>query len=185
MRWRRLFNQDSRVTVLREAKGEAFRVRTQRHVIVLIFLAVWLVFWSQAGLPALRFEMAFPGVFMTLWLVGWAWGMMIAPMGLAWMLWGSETLAVVDRDLHVHKRIWPWSRRRVYEGRRIHALRLSKVSSRGIVSDGPLDENDEATIAFLYGGKTRVLWTSLPAAEAKPIVTALASRLPAGVTDPD
>ena len=175
----RLNQANSRVTVMREGDEEGFRVRAERSAIATIFVPVWLVFWSQAGLDALRIDVAWPTILMTVWLIGWTWGMLAGTILIAWMLWGQETLSVINGDLRVCDRIWPWFRCRVYEGSLISALRPATLGSCGTLLDAPMLDGDRAAIAFRYRGRDRTLWTRVTVKDARALVAALGSRLPA------
>ena len=120
--------------------------------------------------------------FLLFWLCAWALGWVFAASTIAWMIWGSEVLAVVGRDLEVSTQIGPWSRRKIYRGTELRDLKVGEPSPfQTFRLDNPLLASRFGMIRFDYGARTIRAGASLEEAEAKMVVERLVKKLPATV----
>lgn len=169
-----------RYVVERDGPGERIRIRARRQIFPLLFLPVWLAGWTAGGVMAIRQVFENFSAFLLFWLCGWALGWVFAASTIAWMIWGSEVLAVVGRDLEVSTQIGPWSRRKVYRGSEIRDLGVSDTNPfQAFRFDSPLVGGRRGMIRFDYGARTIRAGASLEEAEAKMVVERLAGKLPA------
>jgi hypothetical protein len=97
-------NMPERVSMETTIDGRVITIRSINAWPVVIFLAVWVSFWTFGGYEAFK---AFAGavmnfkitmlpvvIFLGVWLAGWAAGEGMAIIGIAWMLWGREKITV-------------------------------------------------------------------------------------------
>jgi hypothetical protein len=160
---------------------ETIRIKARRQIFALLFLPVWLAGWTAGGIAAITQMIKAFQPFLLIWLCFWvvAW---IAVVGtLAWMLFGVETLSVVDRNLEVGIEIGPWKRVKTYDGSQISGLRSASqnfpfASFRFSVPF--LRGAQFGAVQFNYGARTVRRASGLDEAEGEMIVERLAKRLP-------
>ena len=173
---------EPRFVVEQTPEGELVRIRARRQVFVLLFLPVWLAGWTFGGVAAITQLAHQFNPFLCFWLCGWAVGWVFVTVTLCWMIFGSETLRIVDRDLELGLRIGPWTRRKVYQGSRITGLRASAQNDpfAAFRLSGPFMRNAQGgAVQFNYGARTIRAAVGLDEAEGELIVERLRARLPA------
>ncbi len=171
-----------RFLVEHDGEGETIRIRAQRPLFVLLFLAVWLTGWTVGGVGAIAVFLTSFEPFIGLWLCGWLLGWLAASLTVGWMLAGSETLRVVRGDLEHGYRIGPWSRRKLYQGSLVRGLRASSqtwpMTGLGLgLPFGPFAGRSGA-LWFSYGGRSVRAASGLDETEGQLIVERLLKRLP-------
>jgi hypothetical protein len=165
--------------------AELIRIKARKKIATVLVLPLWLVGWTIAGIfvMAVMLARAF-SPFLLVWLCGWAAGWLAVAGTIAWTLFGSETLRVVDRDLEHGFRLGPWSRRKIYQGSQIRDLQGSaQLDSRSVFNLGPFNRSQTGAVKFSYGARTIRAAAGLDEAEGKLIVERLRRQLPATVSD--
>ena len=169
-----------RYVVETDGSGERIRIKARRQIFALLFMPIWLAGWTAGGVMAIRQVFENFDAFLLFWLCAWALGWLCVASTIAWMIWGSEVLAVVGRDLEVSTQIGPWSRRKVYRGSEIRDLRAGEASPfQAFRFDSPLLGGRFGMIRYDYGARTIRVGASLEEAEAKMVVERLMAKLPA------
>jgi len=162
--------------------GELIRIKPRRRIAPLIFLPIWIVLWSLGGLFSLA---AMPGdvsPYTAVWLIFWAFGLVLAIGSLVWLLAGSETIRVTGGDLEVAHGGLGLSRRWLYQGAQIRNLKVSERPAWASRMGGQVPftrMNRSGSVKFDYGARTIYLAPGLEDAEGAMIVDRLARQLPA------
>ena len=167
--------------------GETIRIKATRPVFPLLFLPVWLAAWTVGGIAAITQFLQHFEPFLLFWLCGWALGWVFAAGSIGWMLFGSEMLRVVGRDLELGFQIAIWSRRKIYEGSQVRSLRACTQSNPMLSAfrfSVPFFGGARyGSIQFNYGARTLYAASGLDEAEAQSIVGRLLRRLPSTASD--
>lgn len=172
---------EARFAVEQTPEGEQIRVKAQRQVFVLLFLPVWLAFWTLGGIAAGWQLITNFNPFIAVWLCGWAAGWVFAAGTLLWMFTGSQTLRVAGGDLEIAHHALGWSHRWLYEGRRIGNLRVADQPAwpYRFQWQVPFLKSRSGSVKFDYGARTVYAAPGLDDAEGRMIVERLARLLPA------
>ena len=96
----------------------------------LVFLTVWLAFWTLGGIGAMAalFHAGWgAGGFLVVWLCGWFLGECGVSVVIAWKLFGRESLTVTAQHLEVQKEIGPFAPVTRYEVGLVHDVRAALV----------------------------------------------------------
>jgi hypothetical protein len=171
-----------RFVVDESGQVELIRIKARRQVFALMFLPIWLAGWTVGGVFAITAVVRQFNLFLVLWLCGWALGWVYASATIAWMLFGSETLRVVDRDLELGFSIGPWAGRKVYQGSQVRDLKSSpQIDPYGAFRFNTpfMPRTQGGAVQFTYGGRTIRAGAGLDEAEGQLIVARLSRRLPA------
>jgi hypothetical protein len=172
---------------------EQIRIPFRRNWFSLIFLCVWLTFWTIGGIVAAGVlltslmgqamntgDMGDP--FLAVWLVFWAIAWVFAAANVALQLGGSEILRIEGRDLDISIGVGRWRWRKVYRGDQIRNLRSSDPNpmgwpfgARAITFPGL---NRAGAIKFDYGARTIRAAGSVDEPEGQMIVEWLRPKLP-------
>lgn len=170
-----------RYQIEKTRQGDVIRVRAPRPIGGMAFLAFWLAAWTVGGGTAMRALLSNHEPFLLFWLCGWAVGWVFAARTLAAMMFGSQTLAIVGRDLEIGNHIGPFARRKLYRGMDIRNLMVSPApaSARGPFGWSGHQAAQGGTVQFDYGARTLYVAAGLSEAEGRSIVQHLARRLPA------
>ena len=171
---------------------EQVRIPFRRNWFALIFLCVWLTFWTMGGIVAggvlLMSLFGQPSAggqadpFLAVWLIFWAIAWVFAAMNVALQLGGSEILKVEGRDLDISVGVGRWRWRKVYRGDEIRKLRSSDPNpmgwpfgARAMTFPG---FNRAGAIKFDYGARTIRAAGSVDEPEGQMIVEWLRPKLP-------
>lgn len=153
-----------------------------RHPFAILFLPIWLTFWTVGGLFAgsallTKFE---PGLL--LWLVGWAVGFVFASATLVWMLVGKEKIEISTYSIISRHQVFGLGRSKEYLAEHIQDLRaLPTVGYPGFgwgSQRASFWGFQDGMLAFDYGAKTFRLAGGIDEAEAKQILAAIQQRFP-------
>jgi len=88
-----------------QERGDCMSVCFRAHRGGLIFLAVWLVFWTYAGAMAIEGLARGASAFVAVWLCGWLLGEVFVSSVVAWKLFGRETLIATANGLEIRRQI--------------------------------------------------------------------------------
>lgn len=160
--------------------AQTVRIRAVRQTFTMLFLPVWLTFWTIGGIVAMGQLLADFTLFIAVWLCFWAAGWVYAATAIAWMIGGVETLRVVQGDLEIVMRCGPWSRRKLYHGALVRDLRpaLQDPMLMRFRVQGPFTAKSTGAIMFGYGARTVHAAAALDETEARLVVEHLLRRLP-------
>lgn len=174
---------------IRERVGgaEQLRVPFQRQWFSLVFISVWLIFWTLGGIAAMGALVVSGQPFLVVWLAFWALGWVFAAVTVALQLGGSEIIRVIGRDLEISTGVGRWRIRRLYRGDQIRRLRSSDPNPFGWpfrAQQLPWAGMKAGSIKFDYGAKTISAAGSVDEAEGRMILDWLGPKLPTAASDP-
>lgn len=98
-------NIGKRIELSKELGGIIARIRTRKHVFLLIFLPIWLTGWTFGGISAITAIVKGTNEtgFMIMWLCGWFFGEMFALTAWLWNAFGQEVVSI-NRGLFEYRR---------------------------------------------------------------------------------
>lgn len=167
-----------------QGTGVAVACPAQRELFALLFLPVWVAFWTYGGISALR-ELLGPEekdrAFLVVWLAGWLVGELFAIAAVAWQLAGREEITVDAGRLTHRVSAAGLGRTREYDMAQVRNLRTAPVvsTSRGRGKPMlPMIGSGHGRIAFDYGATTCRVGIALEEAEAEMVVAELSKRFP-------
>jgi hypothetical protein len=172
-----------------EDLGSGLRVvmPPRRNVLIMVFLAVWLVGWFAAGGSVLRqIPGTGPQTLLLVWLAMWGFGGFFTVAVLAWMALGREILELRP-DALIHRRaIFSAGITRAYDLASVKQLRLGPATPGFLdaVKQGKPDLSrlleawgfSGGPIVFDYGSRTIRCGAAIDEAEAKQIIDRFAQR---------
>ena len=148
----------------------------------LVFMGVWIAFWSFGGVMAIREFLRTGEAFLALWLMGWAIGWIFVALCIAWQLTGVEILRVRHGALEHRWRLIGFERGKRYELSHIGTVAPSSAPSpfgRMPVTMPPFVPLRQGVVRFDYGARTIYAASGLSEAEGEMIVDRLRTMLPA------
>jgi hypothetical protein len=87
--------------------GVELHILAKRDWGSLIFVPVWLIFWTFGGLTAMKWVIhpgpSTPRAFISLWLVGWPLGEVWAIYAWLWAAFGKEIVTIKEGSLNVRR----------------------------------------------------------------------------------
>jgi len=117
-----------RILIIKDSDGVLLvNVKAQKNWALILFLPVWLSFWTFGGITALTVLIngSNRDPFIVFWLCGWAVGETLALLILLWTLVGQETISI-ERGVFSHKReIFGRGITRIYPMHELFNLRAS------------------------------------------------------------
>ena len=176
--------ESARFAIEKTRSGDIIRVKAPRPIGSILFLLFWLGGWTFGGVWAIKGLMQEFQPFLMFWLGGWALGWAFAARTLAWMLFGSETLTVVGRDLEIGYHVGPFSRRKLYRGADIRNLKPSGFVGSSHTIPPLRGTSRVGAVQFDYGTRTVYAAAPLGEAEGRMVVQQLGKRLPTGALAP-
>lgn len=171
----------ARITIRETGAGLGIYNPTRRKLVIVLFMALWLVGWTAGEFFALwalfTDESGFARLFLIVWLSAWTVGGLLAWSILLWQLFGVEKLFVTSGALVRETGFWFATRRKVYDladiaDMRERAARGVEARPGGFLSGG--------TIVFEVDGKQHSLGIQLDADERKAVLNAIRRYMPAG-----
>lgn len=172
-----------RSTLIDDGAGPEVHIRAPRKWWPLIFLPVWFVVWTFAGIDVIRREFAanpdpLLAFFLVVWLVFWLVGAVFVAVAWSWMTFGREVVSIAHGTLAIRRRIGPWGISRQYSLVECAGLRAAGwfgVPDLRSVSDSlRLWGLTGGTIVFDYRGRPVRFGIGLEEAEASSVVKRLA-----------
>jgi hypothetical protein len=178
--------ESPRFTLENTPNGLQAIVPARKNVFVLLFMCVWLCGWVFGEVNAIRELLApsesTPNLFLMVWLAGWTLGGAFALGTLAWQLAGREVISIGNATLEHRVEAFGVGRTRTYRLSEVKDLRATEYSSNPFTNQAawfpPVTGSGMGPVAFDYGARTMRLALALEEAEAKLLVSKLASRLP-------
>jgi hypothetical protein len=173
----------SRVQKIPTVTGIELRILAKREWWPLIFLPVWLAFWTVGGLVAVNW-MIHPGPdtprsFVLLWLIGWALGEIWAAYQFLWTAFGKEIVKVREGALSIKRDILGYGRIRSYPIGTVANLRASGFFPSDSYWSNYLAQMKLAggTVGFESRGRTERFGIQLKEEEARQVVQELSPYL--------
>lgn len=97
----------TRVQRLPVVNGVELHILAKRDWGSLIFVPVWLIFWTFGELTAMKWVIhpgpSTPRAFISLWLVGWLLGEVLAIYSWLWAAFGKEIVTIKEGSLNVRR----------------------------------------------------------------------------------
>jgi hypothetical protein len=174
---------EPRFRIINEGVTQRIVIPATRNWFILLFIPVWLTFWTIAGIAAVAGVISGQDRgFLIIWLVFWVIGWLFAASWLGWNVSGKETLAIEGNALIRGWRLLGFGRQKRYDLARVTDIAtgtppfpysVMKVSYPPFfpMTFGPLKWNYGASTIYAAGG--------LSEAEAGLIANILRSKLPA------
>jgi hypothetical protein len=157
-----------------------------RNWFILLFLLAWLGGWLMGEVSVskqlLNSADKTPAAFLSFWLVGWTIGGVLAAGAVLWQLAGREVLTLDSSSLLHRVEAFGIGRSRSFRTSEIKNLRSTDYPSSPFMNQRtlfpPIVGTGYGPVAFDYGARTYRIAPSLDEAEARMLVTEIASRLP-------
>jgi hypothetical protein len=150
----------ARVQRLPAASGIELCIFAKKEWSSLIFLPLWLTFWTFGGLTAMKWLIqpgpSTPRAFIFLWLIAWALGEAWAVYQWFWTAFGREVVSIREGTLTIRRAILSYGRDRVFDTGSITNLRASGIFPTNSSWDNYLMQMKLAggTVGFDCQGKT-------------------------------
>jgi hypothetical protein len=174
----------SRIEIVPAPTGAEIYILAKRDWGALIFLPVWLAFWTFGGVMAMKWVVHpgpnTPRAFISLWLVGWLLGEVWAGYWWLWIAFGKEIVNVREGALNIKRDVLGYGRNRSYNLGSIENLRASGFFPSNSYWENSLAQMKLAggTVGFDYEGRIRRFGIQLTEPEAKELVRYLKPYIP-------
>lgn len=171
-----------RATITGGPEGLEIIIPARRHLLVLLFLGVWLVGWLMGELTAIAQMFSGrpggPEGFLLIWLVFWTLGGGFAGYVWLWMLAGKERILMGTSTLSMKRDVLGLGRTRTYGLYKIRSLRVAAQPTGPGDAAAALRLSGLAggLIAFDYEGKTIRFGAAIDEPEAQAIVERMKQR---------
>jgi hypothetical protein len=129
----------------------------------MVFFAVWLSFWTVAGISAAHSLQRHFSLFLCFWLVGWASGELAVTYVILYAIAGREVIVANSETLTCRTEIFGFGLAKSYLVREMRNLRFQPESGVG-------KGRRASRIAFDYGAKTVTFGADLDEAEAAELI---------------
>ncbi|HEX3250606.1 MAG TPA: hypothetical protein VHS05_14340 [Pyrinomonadaceae bacterium] len=116
-----------RISAITNSNSVVVTVKAQKKWGLILFLPVWLTFWTFGGITVLTLLITGSdrNPFLFIWLCGWAVGETLALLILSWTLVGREVITI-ERGVFSHRReIFGFGVTRTYAMHELFNLRAS------------------------------------------------------------
>jgi hypothetical protein len=171
-----------RATIAGRPEGLEIVIPARRHLLVLLFLGVWLVGWLMGEMTVIAQlfsrRLAGPEGLRLIWLIFWTVGGGFAAYIWLWMLVGKERILMGASTLHVKRDVLGLGRTRAYELYKIRNLRLAPQLAgwRDTGATVRLAGLAGGLVAFEYEGKTVRFGAAIDDAEGRMILDRMKQR---------
>ena len=172
----------SRLTIAGGPGGLEIIIPARRHLLLLLFLGVWLVGWLTGELTVITrlFSRGLNGSegFLLLWLTFWTLAGGFAAYIWLWMLAGKERILVGTSTLQVKRDVLGLGRTRTYEFYKMRNLRVAPQPAGPRDTGAALRRSGLAggLVAFEYGGETVRFGAAIDEREGRMIVERMKQR---------
>ena len=169
----------NRIQLIPSLSGRELHIRAKKEWANLLFLPVWLTFWTIGGVMAMKWVIhpgpSTPRAFISLWLVGWALGEAFAAYQWAWTALGKEIVKIDQGMLTIRRDVLGYGRTRSFPVGSVAKLRASGIFPANSYWENYLTTMKLAggTIGFESLGKTHRFGIQLTEPEAEHVVTEL------------
>jgi hypothetical protein len=136
---------------------------------VLLFFAIWLTFWTYAGLQTGRTLLSHFDLFLVFWMIGWAFGELWAGYAILYGIGGREIILVNSETLTRTTKLFGLGWAKAYIVREMRDLRFQPEVGSG-------RSRRASRIAFDYGAKTISFAQDIEEAEAAELINRIKQR---------
>jgi hypothetical protein len=136
---------------------------------VIVFFAVWLSFWTIAGISAAHNLQRHFSLFLCVWLVGWTFGELAVTYAILYAIGGREVVQANSDTLTVRTEIFRLGLAKSY---RVHEMRNLRFQPEAGAAKG----RRASRIAFDYGANTVSFGSDLDEAEATMLISRIRER---------
>jgi hypothetical protein len=140
---------EHRVRTTREHGGITVQVKARKKAWLMIFLPIWLTFWTIGGIAALTafLSSANREPFLVAWLAGWLFGEIMATIIFLWTAFGEELISIQNGLFTYQRHVFGIGPKRQYQ-----VQELSNVRASGYF--GPMDGFNSALAQYGMTGGT-------------------------------
>jgi hypothetical protein len=159
--------------------GVELHIAAKRVWSNILFLPVWLTFWTFGGLMAMKWVVhpgpSTPRLFISVWLVGWALGETWAIYQWFWTAFGKEIVKVSGGTLTIKRDILGHGKTNTFQVGRVMNLRASGFFPSNSYWENYLANLKLAggTVGFDSQGKTQRFGIQLMESDARAVVEEL------------
>ncbi len=174
----------SRVQSVPSVTGAEIHIRAKREWGSLLFIPVWLAFWTFGGITAMKWVLhpgpSTPRAFISLWLVGWLFGESWALYSWFWTAFGEEVVRVKEASLILRRDVLGFGRDRSFPIGSLKDLRARGIFPTNSYWGDYMSQMKlgGGTVAVDTQGKTVRFGIQLTEPEAQEVVEALKPWLP-------
>jgi hypothetical protein len=173
----------NRIEILQEFDAITARIKTPKHIFLLLFLPVWLIGWALGGLSALKLAIKGQGlpIFLLIWLGAWLVGVILVATVWLWNAFGYEIVSIRSGFFSFRREIF----RLAFTRKEIFIYDLSNLRTAGVFGAASSRGRGLAqwnltggTVAIGHDNKTLKFGIGLEEQEAKALVAQLAPYIP-------
>ena len=161
---------ETRSSVSEEAEGVRISIPSKWSAII-VFLGVWLTFWTIGGVSAARSLQRHFNLFLCFWLVGWTVGELAVTYAILYVIGGKEVIFANSETLTCKTQIFGLGLAKSYVVREMRNLRFQPATGAG-------KSRRASRIAFDYGAKTITFGADLDEVEAVALIGRIRQRCP-------
>lgn len=161
---------EPRSNVSEEAEGVRISIPSKWSAII-VFLGVWLTFWTIGGMSAARSLQRHFNLFLCFWLVGWMVGELAVTYAILYVIGGKEVIFANSETLRCKTQIFGLGLAKSYVVREMRNLRFQPATGAG-------KSRRASRIAFDYGAKTITFGADLDEVEAVALIARIRQRCP-------
>jgi hypothetical protein len=165
---------EPRSSVSEEAEGVRISIPSKWSTVV-VFLGVWLTFWTIGGVSAARSLQRHFNLFLCFWLAGWTVGELAVTYAILYVIGGKEVILANSETLTCKRQIFGLGLAKSYVVREMRNLRFQPATGAG-------KSRRASRIAFDYGVKTITFGADLDEAEAVALIGRIRQRCPSADT---
>jgi hypothetical protein len=169
----------TRLQRLPTVSGTEFHILAKKDWSSLIFIPVWLAFWTFGGITAMNWVIhpgpSTPRAFITLWLAGWLLGEVWAIYWWLWTAFGKEIVTIGEGELTIKRDVLGHGRTRRFPIGSVANLRASGVFPSSSYWGNYLVQQKLAggTVGFDVQGQVKKFGIQLTEPEAQEVVREL------------
>ena len=173
-----------RIQQLQTASGTELHILAKREWGALIFIPLWLAFWTFGGIMAMKWVIhpgsSTPRAFICLWLAGWLFGEVWATYSWFWTAFGKEIVTIREGALSIKRDILGYGRARSFPVGNVSNLRASGWFPSNSYWANYLVQLKLAggTVGFDFHGQVKKFGIQLTEPEAQEVVRVLKPHLP-------
>jgi hypothetical protein len=174
----------TRLQQLPTVNGAELNILSKKDWGSLIFIPVWLAFWTFGGIMAMKWLIhpgpSTPRAFITFWLAGWLFGEVWATYWWFWTAFGKEIVTIREGTLNIKRDILGYGRTRSFAIGSVSNLRASGFFPSDSYWENYLVQFKLAggTVGFDFQGKIKKFGIQLTEPEAQEVVRDLKPYLP-------
>lgn len=134
-----------------------------------LFLLVWISFWTWGGIFAVRGLLRHFNLFLCIWLIAWLFGELSAGYAILYAIGGREVVVANSETLTWRKQIFGLGLAKCYLVREMRNLRFQRAGSAS-------NRRIPSRIVFDYGAGTVGFAADLDESEAEQLISRIRQR---------